>query len=170
METNSVAFFQSQNYPELPANPLVAAWKVKNPENVGSLMRLVDNVGGDTLYLLDDENPKRESSIKKTAGLSFKNVRLVVTSSEIFFQSIPDGYALFAVETSENSTNLFTTQLPGKVAFLLGSEMHGLSDDLIARCERSIHIPMTGPCKSMNISHALSAVLFEWLRQQLFSK
>ncbi len=170
METNSVAFFQSQNYAELPAKPLVAAWKVKNPENVGSLIRLVDNVGGDTLYLLDDENPKRESSIKKTAGLSFKNVRLVVTSFNEFLQSIPYDYMLVGIETSENSTNLFTTQLPAKVAFLLGSEMHGLSDDLIARCKQSVHIPMTGRCKSMNISHALSVVLFEWVHQQLFSK
>lgn len=170
METNSVAFFQSQNYPELPVKPLVAAWKVKNPENVGSLMRLVDNVGGDTLYLLDDENPKRESSIKKTAGLSFKNVRLVTISSDEFFQSIPDGYKLVAIETNENSKNLFTTKLPAKVAFLLGSEMHGLSDELISRCEQSLHIPMTGPCKSMNISHALSVALFEWVRQQLFAK
>ncbi len=170
METNSVAFFQSQNYPELPAKPLVASWKVKNPENVGSLIRLVDNVGGDTLYLLDDENPKRESSIKKTAGLSFKNVRLVTISSDEFLQSIPDDYALVAIETSENSTNLFTTELPGKVVFLLGSETHGLTEELIVRCDQSVHIPMTGQCKSLNISHALSVALFEWLRQQLFSK
>jgi len=170
METNSVAFFRSQNYPVLPAKPLVAAWKVKNPENVGSLMRLVDNVGGDTLYLLDDENPKRENSIKKTAGLSYKNVRLVVCSSSEFLQAIPGDYTLVGVETSENSANLFATQLPGKVAFLLGSEMHGLSDELIVCCGQSVHIPMTGPCKSMNISHALSVVLFEWLRQHLFSE
>jgi TrmH family RNA methyltransferase len=170
METNSVAFFQSQHYPELPAKPLVAAWKVKNPGNVGSLMRLVDNVGGDTLYLLDDENPKRESSIKKTAGLSFKNVRLVVTSSTEFFQTIPEDYTLVAIETNENSRNIFTTELPAKVVFLLGSEMHGLTAELIARCQQSVHIPMTGSCKSMNISHALSVALFEWLRQQVFSK
>jgi TrmH family RNA methyltransferase len=133
-------------------------------------MRLVDNVGGDTLYLLDDENPKRVRSIKKTAGLSFKNVRLVIISSNEFFQSIPEDYTLVAVETNENSTNLFMTQLPGNVVFLLGSEMHGLAKELIVRCDRSVHIPMTGPCKSLNISHALSVALFEWLRQHLFNK
>ncbi|MGQ7867885.1 TrmH family RNA methyltransferase [Sunxiuqinia sp. sy24] len=168
METNSVAFFQSQHYPEPAHKPIVAALKVKNPQNVGSLMRLVDNVGGDTLYLLDDENPKRESSIKKTAGLSYKNVKLVAVSSEVFFQSIPKDYALVAIETNEESTNVFTTKLPDKIAFLLGSEMHGLPEKHIARCALSVHIPMTGRCKSMNISHALSVTLFEWLRQQLF--
>jgi TrmH family RNA methyltransferase len=27
---------------------------------------------------------------------------------------------------------------------------------------------MTGKCKSMNVSHALSVALFEWQRQMLF--
>ncbi len=169
METNSVAFFQSQQYPEPTHKPIVAALKVKNPQNVGSLMRLIDNVGGDTLYLLDDENPKRESSIRKTAGLSYKHVKLVWLSSEEFFQAIPKDYTLVAIETNEASTNVFATKLPDKVAFLLGSEMHGLSEEHIHRCAHSVHIPMTGLCKSMNISHALSIALFEWLRQQLFT-
>ncbi|HKJ41754.1 MAG TPA: TrmH family RNA methyltransferase [Sunxiuqinia sp.] len=168
METNSVAFFKGQNYPDLLDKPLVAAWKVKNPGNVGSLMRLVDNVGGDTLILVDDENSKREASIRKTAGLSYKNVQLVYESSAEFFKMIPADFTLVAIETSEQSQNIFATKLPAKIAFLLGSEMHGLPPDLIQKCQQSVHIPMTGKCKSMNISHALAVSLFEWQRQQLF--
>ena len=169
METNSVAFFQTRNYPELPQKPLVAAWKVKNPGNVGSLMRLVDNVGGDTLFLLDDDNIKRESSIRKTAGLSYKNVKVVYLDSTEFFNTIPKDYQVVAVETNEKSSNIFEIVLPEKVVFLLGSETHGLPAGMISRCYSSIHIPMTGKCKSMNISHALAVALFEWLRQQLFA-
>lgn len=169
METNSVAFFQSQQIPKLPAKPLVAAWQVKNPQNVGSLMRLVDNVGGDELILLDDENDKREASVKKTAGLSYKNVSLRYQDSGDFFACIPDGYTVVAIETSETSVNLFQTKLPQKVVFLLGSEMHGLPPTLLAQCPVSVYIPMTGKCKSMNISHALAVALFEWQRQQLFA-
>ena len=168
METNSVAFFQSQNYPNLPHKPLVAAWKVKNPGNLGSLMRLVDNVGGNALYLLNDENTKREASIKKTAGLSYENVKLSYQNSTDFFAGIPSDYTLVAIETSEKSQNIFTTKLPEKVVFLLGSEKHGLPESILVKCNQSIHIPMTGKCKSMNISHALAVTLFEWQRQQLF--
>ena len=169
METNSVTFFRDQNYPELPYKPIVAAWKVKNPQNVGSLMRLTDNVGGNRLILLDDENPKRESSIKKTAGLSFNHVELEKMEALSFFEQIPEGYQCVALETNEQSTNIFTAPLPGRIVFLLGSEMHGLPEDLIRRCHQSVHIPMTGLCKSMNISQALAVGLFEWQRQQLFN-
>lgn len=169
METNSVAFFSTETPPNLPVKPIVAAWKVKNPQNVGSLMRLVDNLGGEKLILLDDENDKREAAIRKTAGLSFKNVQLCYQSSDIFFEEIPEGYSVCAIETAEGATNLFETQLPDKIVFLLGSEVRGLNDDLLQRCSRAVYIPMTGKCKSMNISHALAVCLFEWQRQQLFT-
>ncbi len=168
METNSVAFFKDQNVPKLPVKPIVAAWKVKNPQNVGSLMRLVDNVGGEELVLLDDENDKREASIKKTAGLSYKNIRLSYCDSESFVAKIPEGYTLCAIETSDGAENIFTSTLPEKVIFLLGSEMHGLPENLLEQCSKVYFIPMTGKCKSMNISHALAVSLFEWQRQQLF--
>jgi TrmH family RNA methyltransferase len=131
-------------------------------------MRLVDNVGGDSLFLLDNENIKREASIKKIAGLSYSNVNLIYKKSAEFFTSIQEDYTIVAIETSEQSTNIFTTPLPGKVVFLIGSEAHGLPADLIQLCDRCVHIPMTGKCKSMNISHATAVGLFEWLRQQLF--
>ncbi len=169
METNSVAFFKSESTPELSVKPIVAAWKVKNPQNVGSLMRLVDNLGGEKLILLDDENDKREASIRKTAGLSFKNVQLCYQAADEFFSSVPDDYSVCAIETAEGATNVFETALPEKIVFLLGSEVRGLSDSLLECCNQAVYIPMTGKCKSMNISHALAVCLFEWQRQQLFT-
>ena len=169
METNSVNFFQSNNYPEINSTPIVAAWKIKNPQNVGSLIRLIDNVGGDKLILLDDDNQKRESSIKKTAGLSYGHVKVEYMSSDDFFEKTKEGYIVCGVETSEKSTNIFETKLPTSIVLLLGSEAHGLPPQLLQKCHQTVHIPMTGKCKSMNVSHALSVSLFEWLRQQLFT-
>ncbi len=168
METNSVVFFGSKTYPPLPAKPIIAAWKIKNPGNVGSLIRLADNVGCEELFLLDDEILKREASIKKTAGLSYKNVQVHQVSSERFFELIPAGYTTCAIETAGHSVNIFNTNLPEKIAFVLGSESHGLPPDLLGRCQQIIHIPMTGKCVSMNVSHALAVCAFEWMRQQLF--
>ncbi len=169
METNSVAFFQSEDYPELPAKPIIAAWQIQNPGNIGSLMRLADNLGTNQLFILDNENPKRESSIKKTAGLSYKNVKLSFISFTEFINLLPTDYQLTAIETSANSKNIYTTQLPDNIAFIVGNEKYGLPEDILNQCQNTVHIPMTGLCKSMNVSHALAVSIFEWQRQQLFS-
>ncbi|MFV0365831.1 MAG: TrmH family RNA methyltransferase [Mangrovibacterium sp.] len=169
METNSVKFFKEQELQSPAHPPIVVAWQVKNPQNVGSLMRLTDNVGGDRLILLDDENDKREASIKKTAGLSYKNVGLEYQLSTDFFANIPAEYTVCAIETSTGATNIFRTELPDKVIFLLGSESKGLPEELLKQTHMAVYIPMTGKCKSMNISQALAVSLFEWQRQQLFN-
>lgn len=169
METNSVVFFTGQKYPDLPDKPIVAAWQIINPENIGNLIRLADNVGATEVFILGEDFRLRMSSIKKTAGVSFSHIRLSFVTAEAFFNQLNPDYQVVAIETSADSTNIFSAQLPSKVAFMLGNERNGLPDEILKRCQLNVHIPMTGSCKSMNVSHALAVVLFEWQRQVLFS-
>jgi len=169
METNSVAFFTDRNYPELTNKPIIAAWQIINPENIGNLIRLADNVGAAEVFILGEDFQLRMSSIKKTAGLSFKNVRLTFIAPEDFFVQVSPDYQVVAIETSEDSMNVFAEKLPEKIVFLLGNERNGLPDEILKKCSCKVHIPMTGKCKSMNVSHALAVALFEWQRQMQFS-
>jgi TrmH family RNA methyltransferase len=168
MGTNSVAFFSNQKYPELSFRPVVAAWQIINPENIGNLIRLADNVGALEVYILGEDFNLRMSSIKKTAGLSFNHIRLTFISPDHFFKQHDPDYQLVAIETSTESTNIYTTKLPEKIIYILGNERNGLPENILNKCNLQVHIPMTGKCKSMNVSHALSVALFEWQRQMLF--
>lgn len=170
METNSVVFFNARKYLELPVRPIIAAWQIINPENIGNLIRLADNVGATEVYILGEDFQLRMSSIKKTAGLSFSNVRRSFITPDDFFSLLNPEYQLTAIETSEDSSNLYTINLPEKIVFLLGNERNGLPDELLQKCHQKVHIPMTGKCKSMNVSHALAVALFEWQQQMLFGK
>lgn len=168
METNSVVFFSDNPYSTLAAKPILAAWQLVNPGNIGSLVRLADNAGVEEVCIIGDHFQLRESAIKKTGGLSMNNVLLKFLSPEIFFKSIPPDYSLIAVETSEQSLNVYETNLPEKVVFVVGNEKNGIPDEVLMRCNSIVHIPMIGKCKSMNVSHAMAVVLFEWQRQMLF--
>ena len=170
METNSIAFFNDQKYPELSCKPVIAAWQIINPENIGNMIRLADNVGAEDVFILGADFQLRMSSVKKTAGLSFNNVRLTFISPEDFFDQLSPDSQLVAIETSEDSTNIFTNKLPEKIIILVGNERNGLPDEILQKCSLKVHIPMTGKCKSMNVSHALSVALFEWQRQMLFNR
>jgi tRNA G18 (ribose-2'-O)-methylase SpoU len=170
METNSVVFFNSQTYPELPFKPIIAAWQIINPENIGNLIRLADNVGAEDVFILGEDFQLRMSSIKKTAGLSFHNVRLSFITPEDFFKQLNPEFQLVAIETSEDSANLYSVKLPEKIVFLVGNERNGIPEEILKKCAIKVHIPMTGKCKSMNVSHSLSVALFEWQRQMLFFK
>lgn len=170
METNSVVFFNAKSYTLPVDQPVIAGWQIINPENIGNLIRLADNAGASQVYILGRDFQLRTSSIKKTAGLSFANIDLHFCTPEEFFEAIPKDYQLVAIETCADSVNLFQEKLPEKIAFLLGNERNGLPEEILEKCNRKVHIPMTGKCKSMNVSHALAVALFEWQRQMLFSE
>ncbi len=168
METNSVVFFNSSPYPQVQNPPVIAAWQIINPENIGNLIRLADNVGATKVYILGYDFQHRKASIKKTAGLSLNHVGLIFCSPEDFFRNINPDFQLIAIETSADSVNVFQEKLPEKIVYLLGNERNGLPDEILDKCAKKVHIPMTGKCKSMNVSHALAVCLFEWQRQMLF--
>lgn len=168
METNSVVFFNANTYSELPNPPIVAAWQIINPENIGNLIRLADNIGANQVFILGDDFQYRMSSIKKTAGLSYNHVSLSFMTSDDFLALLSPDSQIVAIETSEDSSNIFEVKLPENIVFLLGNERNGLPDQILEKCNQKVHIPMTGKCKSMNVSHALAVALFEWQRQMLF--
>lgn len=168
MVTNSISFFKNKDYKPVRHKPIIAAWQIINPENIGNLIRLADNAGAENVFILGTDFKFRMSSIKKTAGLSFDHIQLTFISPEDFFKQLESEYQAVAIETCTDSVNIYQEKLPEKIVFLLGNERNGLPESILEKCPVKVHIPMTGPCKSMNVSHALAVSLFEWQRQMLF--
>lgn len=147
------------------SRPYLAAYDLRTPENAGSMIRLADNLGAGGVSFIQEKESLNLQKIKRTAASSLGNVDWKLQNEQTFFTALPAGYSLVAIETAENAQNLFETQLPEKAIFLAGSERYGLPDDLLKRCDMTVYIPMPGTTKSMNITHSMAVVLFEWLRQ-----
>lgn len=171
METNAVEFFKKNelSLDNGPALLVLAAWRLKNPENIGKLIRLGHNVGAaEVIFVKEDEN-YRLAKIRKTAGFSFDQMKWRFVSEEEFMYDVLPNFTLAVVETCNGAQNLFTVKIPTNCLLLAGSESHGIPPHIIAKTEHRFYIPMHGGCKSMNISNALSVAAFEWLRQRHYS-
>jgi 23S rRNA (guanosine2251-2'-O)-methyltransferase len=57
----------------------------------------------------------------------------------------------------------------GSVAVIMGSEENGITQDLINLSDISCRIPMRGEIASLNVGVAAGMVLYEKLRQELYS-
>ena len=171
MNTNSVQFFKSKNPEAAPEGSeiIIAAWKLANPENIGKIIRMAHNLGAREVLFIKGEEVHRESKIKKTAGFSFDQMKWNFISEQDFMKMIPGNLQLTALETCDNSCNIYQTHLPGKTILLAGSESHGIPEKILEHCNCKVYIPMPGACKSLNISNALSVAAFEWYRQQTYT-
>lgn len=170
MNTNSVDFFRNESVKMVPDNCelIIAAWKIKNPENMGHIIRMGHNIGAKKVLFIDDNKNHRESKIKKTAGFSIEQQNWEIINEEFFFTFLNNSFELVILETCDGSKNIYETVLPKKTILLGGNESYGLPNEVLLKSKIKIHIPMQGGCKSMNISHALTVAAFEWIRQMSY--
>ena len=163
-EHDSRVLFSGRNTLPHTARPIIVAASLRTPENLGNIIRLAANVGCEQVIAIDAQNLSRQK-IRRTACMAIDHVELIHADEATWLTHIPTDYEIVAVETTSASENLYTARLNPLTAFVVGNEIHGIGDNILRRCNRTVHIPMTGPATSMNVSHATAVVLFEWLRR-----
>ena len=148
-------------------HPMVIADHLMTPDNIGAMIRLADNIGASEVCFLGKEDEHRLGKVRRAAASSRDNIRWYFSEETDLRKIVPEGKKIVAIETSDNATCIYDTELPEDVAFIVGSERNGLSDELLAQCDMVVYIPVPGPTRSLNVSHAASVALFEWQRQML---
>jgi len=170
MDVNSVNFFKQNRciLPEHVLPPIIVAWKLRTPQNYGNILRLADNVGCRKVFFVVGSGEFSDRKIKKTARHSWDEIDFEFVEEAELLSKIPSEYHLVALETAETATNIFKTQLPANMVLVVGNEKAGIPSVFIDHCSYVVHIPITGNCTSLNVTHATSVALFEWMRQQMF--
>ncbi len=165
-------FFKDRLYHSInkKAKPIIVADSIKTPENMGMILRVAGNVGCGRVLFIDNGQPVRHKKIKKTAQTSYDKIDWMICSQEDLLSHLPKDYHRIAIETTTTANSLYETKFPVGCIFFLGNEAHGLSESLLKLCTSSLYIPMLGNTVSMNVSHALAVVLFEWVRQTGWNK
>ena len=160
-ELNPETLFEHVPHPILIADHLIT------PDNMGALIRLADNIGASEVCFMGKEEEHRLGKVRRAAASSRDNIRWYFSEETDLHKIVPEDKSIVAIETADNATCIYDTQLPEDVAFIVGSESHGLSEELLAQCDMVVYIPVPGPTRSLNVSHAAAVALFEWQRQMI---
>lgn len=153
-------------YERLP-HPILIADHLMTPDNLGAMIRLADNIGASEVCFLGNEEEHRLGKVRRAAASSRDNIRWYFSEETDLHQIVPKGKKIVAIETANNATCIYDTSLPEDIAFIVGNERNGLSDGLLEQCDMVVYIPVPGPTRSLNVSHAAAVALFEWQRQML---
>lgn len=153
-------------YQHIP-HPMVIADHLMTPDNLGAMIRLADNIGATEVCFLGREDEHRLGKVRRSAASSRDNIRWYFSEETDLRKLVPKSKALVAIETADNATCIYDTALPEDVAFIVGSERTGLSDALLRQCDMVVYLPVPGPTRSLNVSHAAAVAFFEWQRQML---
>lgn len=153
-------------YEHVP-RPILIADHLMTPDNIGAMIRLADNIGASEMCFLGNENEHRMSKVRRAAASSRDNIHWYFSEETDLRKIVGQNKSIVGIETSNDATCIYDTPLPEDTAFIVGNESQGLNETLLAQCNLVVYIPVPGPTRSLNVSHATAVALFEWQRQML---
>jgi len=139
---------------------------IRDPRNLGSLVRIADWFGVKRILLGNDcmeiYNPKVVSS---TMGSLFRIEHRYVELSTELMQCAAEGAAIYVADMG--GTSVFEAKLARPSVLVLGSESHGHSEAVSALQASVISIPRFGGAESLNVAMAAAALCTEFARQAI---
>lgn len=76
-----------------------------------------------------------------------------------------EGFRLVGLEQTTNSSDLHHYQFERRTALVIGSERQGLTDDILAKLDDVVEIPVWGQPFSYNVATATTMALYEYCKQ-----
>ncbi len=143
--------------------PILALDGVSDPGNLGTIIRNCDWFGFDQLLCgdgtVDCFNPK---VVQATMGSLFR--------VDISYKSLPEALAQCPVEHSifyadMGGESIYHVEIPEAYTLVMGSESHGVSQDIRSMDSKSIAIPRYGQGESLNVAISAGIVCAEFKRR-----
>jgi len=148
------------------AAPLwIVAQSLRDPGNLGTILRTGDAVGAGGLILIDDcVDPFSVEAVRATMGALFTQ-RIATADWASFIAWLRSGEGEL-IGTSLKANQDYQQPSYGRPAFLMvGNEAQGLPADYEAECDTLVKIPMLGRADSLNAAVAMAVVAYEIINQ-----
>lgn len=157
------------SYEELVSSELsmlLVADQVRDPGNLGALLRIADASGVDgfvmTTGCVDLYNPK---VVRSAAGSHFHVTSVKDVEVLRLSQDVGDRVRMLGLDPRGDRCYL-DEDLTGPVALVVGNEAFGITDVDRPILDGTVYIHMPGKAESLNVASAAAVVLFEALRQR----
>ncbi len=147
------------------AEPADGTWlaleQVRDPGNLGTIIRTADAVGARGIMLIGAScDPYSPEAARATMGSIF-NVPVARLDQPSFVQWLAS-WPGDVVGTHLSGTDDFrTVAYRSPTVLVMGSEGAGLSSELAAACTRLVKIPMAGRLDSLNLAVATALALYQ---------
>ena len=143
-----------------PAQCVVALHRVRDPGNLGTIVRTADAAGcGGVILVGECCDPYSVEAVRATMGSIFA-VPLTQASEDEFaaWRASWTGSVIGTLLSAELDHRQATYAKPALV--LMGNEQQGLTPEMAALCDVNVKIPMRGRADSLNLSVATGVMIY----------
>jgi TrmH family RNA methyltransferase len=145
-----------------PCRSVVALVSPQDPGNVGTILRTMDAVGADALFLLDGGvELYHPTNVRASMGSLFWKPVIQTSFDEFIAWACKGKYQL--IGTSAKADVNYQTLVPQiPWVLILGNEQKGLSSAQTAACDVTVSLSMQGRVSSLNLAIAAGILLYRY--------
>jgi TrmH family RNA methyltransferase len=144
------------------AAPLwIVAQALRDPGNLGTILRTGDAVGAGGLILVDDSaDPFSVEAVRASMGAVFTQAIATARWDE-FIAWLREGAGQLVGTSLKATADYLDADYQAPCFLLIGNEQQGLPDDYAAACDLLVKIPMAGRADSLNAAVAAAVMAFQ---------
>lgn len=159
------------------ATLVVVGHQIRDPGNLGSVLRSADAAGADAVVLTRGSvDPRNGKAVRASAGSLF---HLPVVAGVAFADvagACRERRLRLVAATSDGPTVYTEARLSAPTALVFGNEAHGLPPAVVAGCDDVVRVPLqrrerpgyAGCAESLNLAATVAVVVYEAARQRGF--
>ena len=141
----------------------LVAQALRDPGNLGTMLRTGDAVGAGGLILIDDcADPFSAEAVRASMGAVF-TVPLAQARWEEFLQWLRAGAGQLVAATLRDAVPYRGADYAAPCFILVGNESQGLPEEYEAACDLRVTMPMRGRADSLNAAVAAAVLAYEVL-------
>ncbi len=140
---------------------------VTDPHNLGACLRSAEGAGVTAVIVPKDKAVGITPTVRKaSAGAADRVPFIAATNLARALRVLKDAGVWLTGLDGEAPQTLYSIDLKGPIALVMGSEGEGMRRLTREACDHLAHIPLRGSVESLNVSVATGVALFEALRQR----
>jgi len=138
----------------------IVAQALRDPGNIGTILRTGDAVGAGGLILIDDSaDPYSVEAVRASMGAIFTQA-VAAARWEEFLPWLRSGDGQLVGTSLKASRDYLEAEYRRPCFLLIGNEQQGLPADYEAECDLLVKIPMAGRADSLNAAMATAVMAF----------
>lgn len=153
-----------------PQSLVVVCDGIQDPGNLGTIIRSADAAGATGVLVSPDSvdvyHPK---VVRSTMGSLFHLPVIVTGLAEALAEAAAQGIHAWSAKPKAE-VSLYEADFREASWFIIGNESAGISPEVEQCAANSLYIPMEGKAESLNAAMAATIMLFEAMRQRMFSQ
>lgn len=158
--THSQSIFSKKTFPVT-----LVCDNITYQPNIGSIFRVCEAFGVQKIIFVGENLALTPRKINRTSRSTHKMVEheVIEKTGDAIAYLLQNNYEVVALEITANSIPLRDIKLPADrpVALIAGSEVSGISPELLAIANQTAHIEMFGSNSSMNVVQATAIALYD---------